>query len=385
MSRSVSFFAVVLFLFTCLGSGVSLAIGIRIDHQDTDLTSLSLAMVARAKADLHIAYGHTSHGSQVTEGMTAMNTFINGGGLGMSCPADTFRWNDGPMAGVLDLDDYFAPGDLGNPDYTTWAAHTRTYLDTPANADVNVVMWSWCGQADTTEANIDLYLGLMTQLEVDYPDVTFVYMTGHVNGCSTTGNLFLRNQQIRDFCEANDKVLYDFADIESWDPDGDYYGDKLVLDDCSYDSDGNGSRDRNWAIDWQNSHTLGVDWFNCSCAHSQPLNGNRKAYAAWALWTSLAAAIDSLPGDASYDGRVDEADAAILAEHWGQGDAAWADGDFNSDGLVNALDAAILAANWGYNATTEQSNPSTAVPEPGVLAMVACLVLLAGGRWWRVA
>lgn len=370
MVRNIPFaLALVIFWFAWLESDAVFAIGIKIDHQDTDLTALNPVMVEQAKRELHIAYAHTSHGSQVTEGMTAMNLFINGGGLGMSCPTDTFRWNDGPAAGELDLDDYFAEGDLGNPDYRAWAARTREYLDSPSNSDVNVVMWSWCGQADTTEANINLYLNLMSQLEFDYPSVNFVYMTGHVNGCSTTGNLFLRNQQIRNYCEANNKILYDFADIESWDPDGNYYGDKLVTDNCDYDSDGNGSRDRNWAIDWQNAHVEGVDWFDCSCAHSQPLNGNRKAYAAWALWTSLAAAIDAVAGDASYDGWVDEMDAAILAEKWLTAGADWSMGDFNKDGMVNDVDAALMAVNWHYGV-------SAFVPEPAVALLLLELVVI---------
>ncbi|HBO46237.1 MAG TPA: hypothetical protein DD670_20390, partial [Planctomycetaceae bacterium] len=46
---------------------------------------------------------------------------------------------------------------------------------------------------------------------------------------------------------------------------------------------------------------------------------------------------------------------------------------------------AILAANWGRGPTTEQGNPSTAVPEPSVLTLMAlCLVLLVGGRRRRV-
>jgi hypothetical protein len=49
-----------------------------------------------------------------------------------------------------------------------------------------------------------------------------------------------------------------------------------------------GGRQRNWAIEWQNTHTKGVDWYDCNPAHTQPLNGNRKAYAAWALWARLA-------------------------------------------------------------------------------------------------
>jgi uncharacterized protein YjdB len=82
--------------------------------------------------------------------------------------------------------------------------------------------------------------------------------------------------------------LYDFADIESYDPDGNYYLDKLANDACDYDSNGDAVPDKNWAIDWQNTHTVNVDWYNCTSAHSQPLNANRKAYAAWWMFARLA-------------------------------------------------------------------------------------------------
>ena len=123
--------------------------------------------------------------------------------------------------------------DLGNPDYTTWATATRTYLN--AHPDVNVIMWSWCGQADTSAANINTYLNLMNQLETDYPDVQFVYMTGHLVGSGESGNLNQRNEQIRAYARANNKILYDFADIESYDPDGLVNYMKLnANDDCDY-------------------------------------------------------------------------------------------------------------------------------------------------------
>jgi len=82
--------------------------------------------------------------------------------------------------------------------------------------------------------------------------------------------------------------LFDFYDIELYDPDGNYYGDKAVNDNCDYDSDGNGSRDKNWATDWQAAHRPDVDWYSCGCAHSQSLNCNQKAYAVWAMWARLA-------------------------------------------------------------------------------------------------
>jgi hypothetical protein len=156
---------------------------------------------------------------------------------------------------------------------------------------------------------IERYLAPMTQLEQDYPDVTFVYMTGHADGSGESGNLHLRNQQIREYCIANDKVLYDFYDIELYDPDGNYYGDKRVNDACEYDSDGNGSRDANWASEWQNAHDEGVDWYSCGAAHTQPLNANRKAYAAWWLWARLGG-WTGCEADTDGDGDVDGADLA---------------------------------------------------------------------------
>ncbi|MHA1720252.1 MAG: hypothetical protein ACTSWX_10420 [Promethearchaeota archaeon] len=238
-----------------------------------------------SKENLHIAYGHTSHGSQLIYGMTDLIPFKEnlGGTPGL------YEWNDGSIEGELDIDDYFVSGDLGHNGDLTWEASTRTYLDDGNHNDVNVVMWSWCGGvSDNTEAGINTYLNAMNQLELDYPNIHFVYMTGHADGTGDDGNCHIRNQQIRDYCIANNKILFDFYDIECYDPDGNYYGDKNVTDNCDYDSDGNGSLDSNWALNWQNSHTENVDWYDCYCAHSQALNGNQKAYAAWWLWVRLA-------------------------------------------------------------------------------------------------
>ncbi len=158
---------------------------------------------------------------------------------------------------------------------------TRQYLN--AHHEINVVMWSWCGQVSTaTESDITTYLTLMSRLESEYPDVKFVYMTGHLDGTGVTGNLNRRNEQIRNYCRENNKILYDFADIESYDPDGTYYLNRGADDGCYYDG-----KPRNWAIECQNSHRKGIDWYECSAAHSQPLNANQKAYAAWWLFARL--------------------------------------------------------------------------------------------------
>jgi hypothetical protein len=102
-----------------------------------------------------------------------------------------------------------------------------------------VIIWPCCGQASwrSEQEMIDTYLAPMSLLEIEYPHVTFVYMTGHADGTENTGNLHLRNKQIRDYCTANGKTLYDFYDIECYDPDGNYYGDKDVNDNFDYDKE----------------------------------------------------------------------------------------------------------------------------------------------------
>ena len=62
-----------------------------INHTNTNITSLTEAEIVDAKQILHIAYGHTSHGSQVTDGMTSLVTFANNGGKGMNYSYNIFR------------------------------------------------------------------------------------------------------------------------------------------------------------------------------------------------------------------------------------------------------------------------------------------------------
>jgi hypothetical protein len=64
------------------------------------------------------------------------------------------------------------------------------------------------------------------------------------------------------FILSNNKILYDFADIESYNPNDQYYLDKNANDNCDYDSDGNGNLDANWAIEWQSTHNGTATYLN---------------------------------------------------------------------------------------------------------------------------
>jgi hypothetical protein len=195
----------------------------------------------QVRATCNIFYGHTSHGSQIITGANVLET-------------------ENSLYARPTFHEHFS--DLGHNGDTSWVAPTRNWLDN--NPDYNVVMWSWCGGcSDNTEAGINIYLDAMSQLEQDYPGVVFIYMTGHLDGTGPGGNLYARNNQIRAYCIDNNKVLFDFADIESYDPDGNYYPDGG--DGCA------------WCYDWCVSHSCP----SCACAHSHCFNCYLKGKTFW--------------------------------------------------------------------------------------------------------
>ncbi|MDI6792245.1 MAG: hypothetical protein QME81_05180 [bacterium] len=239
--------------------------GLIIDHTCPDISQVPAEYINLAKNSLRIWYGHTSHGSQITSGMEAMKSSL-------------YDYNSGAGSLSYQEDDGI---DLSHNGDLSWRDTTIDRLNRADN-DRNVIMWSWCGGvSDNTEEGINTYLQAMDQLERDYPDVVFIYMTGHLDGTGESGNLHIRNNQIRDYCRANGKILFDFADIESYDPDGNYYLDRDADDGCYYDG---GSR--NWAEEWCIAHPGQCS--SCDCAHSHSLNCDIKAQAFWWMMAKIA-------------------------------------------------------------------------------------------------
>ena len=349
-----------------------------IDHRHTDITQLTQAQIARAKAALHIAYGHTSHGSQLTDGMSGLVDFANGGGRGLALPTDIFAWNNGGGGGALDLHDYAMCNDVGY--YPDWVECTTNYLNDPAHADVNVIIWSWCGQMEYRYADGILtneYLAPKAELERRYPHVAFVYMTGHTE-ITTDANNKAACEAIRNWCSVSNRILYDFNDIEHHDPDGNYF--EFVDDDCRVFAGAGGPQTGNWATAWQAAHTEGADWYNCGSAHSEPLNANQKAYAAWALWCALGA-------DRDRDGLGD----VWEERHGGLGRFGGGTNDFDHDGLTdtteylqdseptNASPRFAIAGLAPTNSTAVEFSSSTG----RVYTLKACQDL-AAGAWLAV-
>ena len=296
-----------------LSSGKGFVVG----HRNTNLNLIPNRWLNAAKANIHAAYNHTSHGSQLITGLNALAKFPAFG--------TRYSWSDDSKGtqSALSLDDHGMHGinDLSNGDrdnnnngYADWADVTYSFLKSPDNNHINVIMWSWC---NIGSHDIELYLKSMEWLislfgeggtdprAAEHP-VKFVFMTGHANGQGENDSSDSRNRLIRAHVAKYGRILFDFADIENYDPDDNYFLDKMLKDDLSYDSNGDHHRDANWAVEYIARHpnnelsqlTTGNNVSNYSgagsCAHSNGpnnlarLNCVLKGRASWYLFARLA-------------------------------------------------------------------------------------------------
>jgi hypothetical protein len=252
-----------------------------VDHTCTDISRIPDYWIEAAKR-LTIHYAHTSHGNQIYQGAENLESQdpkysfsrreSSTAGLPPVQATPALRMYDGnPPETYIEPDDYW-DGESGK-DRTRAVAATRDY---------DYSMWAWCGQVSWADRDyIQDYLETLDQFENEYPGMRFIYMTGHLDGSGSAGNLHVRNEQIRSYCRANNKVLFDFADIESYGPDGTDYLAMDADDGCNYSGG-------NWAQQWCSAHPASALCEYCECSHSEALNCNRKARAFWWMMARLA-------------------------------------------------------------------------------------------------
>jgi hypothetical protein len=250
-----------------------------INHNNIDISQIPDYWLEEAKK-LTFHYAHTSHGSQITTGLTWLelqnskySVAIRESGTEGLPPAEippALRIYDGNPP-----ETYIEPGDYW--DGVAGINRTRAVADT-GNYDYS--MWSWCGQqSSNSEATVQRYLDNLALLDTEYPNMRFILMTGH-SDYPSFATLDINNNLVRAYAAANHKVLFDFADIERYDPDGVYHAP------IAGDAGGGCS----WCDAYCTAHPAYCANFDQmgDCAHTHKLFCKMKANAFWWMMARLA-------------------------------------------------------------------------------------------------
>ena len=201
--------------------------GIVADHKAVDeFENIPDYWLEQAK-QIGIHYAHTSHGMQVYQGLLYLEGNVDSTKYSFARREDATTPGLPPQESppALRMYDGNPPETyIGPNDYWEGSSaldRTRAVLDT---GDYDVSLFAWCGQMSSyPTSTVQNYLDAMTTLENEYQNVDFIYMTGHLAGsiqydysCNARQVLRRNNNMVRDYITSNDKILFDFADIESY-------------------------------------------------------------------------------------------------------------------------------------------------------------------------
>jgi hypothetical protein len=185
-----------------------------VNHQCTNIDAIPDSMFSIVRDKLKIRYGHRSHGNQLSVGLDSLS-LIN---------SDKYKKFSISQPWQTSSETWFEGGTNA----------TREYLK--SHSEINVFMFMWCSELALglySQERVAAYLDSLSALENEFPDVAFVYMTSNAQWYSNEEEVLNRqnrDQQIREYCIENNKILYDFEDLDTWwfNPDSKEWEDSTI-------------------------------------------------------------------------------------------------------------------------------------------------------------
>ncbi len=253
-------FLSLIFVFTI---SIAKSQGFVIDHNCVDIDQIPAAIIDDIQQNIKWHYAHTSHGHSLTCGLESLENTNSTYDIELEFNAlpsaeDALCIFDGQENFT-----YITPEGY----YLLESGMSWTLDVLNNNPEINVSAFCWCTQMEYYDAtDLQIYFDSLAALENYFPDVTFIYFTGNAQKNSIFGyQRYQNNEIIRQYCKDNDKILFDFADLDCWyNGEMNYYlydGDTIPLEHDAYGGD--------------------------SCGHVNVLSNTIKAKAVWWMMARL--------------------------------------------------------------------------------------------------
>lgn len=188
------------------------------DHRHIYPENIPVEYIDSVKQNCRLQWVGQSHGHQITTGikLAELDNPLLDATVDICLPeTGPFRVMDGFVP------DWTPCGCISN-----WGGPSNYWLppdgpiatDKAMNChDINVSGWTWCTELYSSTYDLQAYFNQMQIFEDTYPWVQFIYSTATTEYDGEEGyNRWNNNNLIRQHCLDNDKILFDFADIECW-------------------------------------------------------------------------------------------------------------------------------------------------------------------------
>ena len=206
-------------LFICIISGQ----GFIVDHTSTDISAIPSNIIDSIKQNFQFQWCGQSHSHQITTGLELLENEnplfdVTIGSASLPEPNGTFCIMEGVIINPNQCTgawEYVYPTAYWQGQ-SAWNNIEGTFIDCYPN--INISGFLWCGEPSDYDTNyFQAYFDTLATYESVYPGIQFIYTTGHAQYTGEQGyNRWIVNEFIRNYCIENNKLLYDFGDMDAW-------------------------------------------------------------------------------------------------------------------------------------------------------------------------